>query len=510
MAGSRRTQALDTTRGARHGRWRPLLNLLFASVGYVGIRLCIAPVRIKLLTSLLSKEDYGLLTLIMLTVSVVTLLASCGSLEFMLRKLPGRDDQYQRGILRTIMTYFGGLALLISAIAFGIGAVWKPVQIGITAGDLLACGLILVFYVHISQLVFFLLSRSAYAQSRVLTLFHADAWFLPVLGLMWITDITVSVMLWLWAIWLLASLVLSQAFVRTRDLLQIRPSRESLRAILRFGVPLMPMIMGEWIFQFQDRYVLLALTDLEQVANFTLCFNIAWVGAGTALSMLDVLVTEFYKARNAVASTRIVDLIANKPLREAFTLLLRYALAIGIPVGLALWIGRVPIILLLSDSKYADAAHLMRWVAPIPILFIVVAISGRMLMALDRGQLVGKATLVAAGLHLMLGIALTAHFRDGRGMALAGCTAYGSLAVYLGGKARMLRWIEWRDLRPMRLLTFTLITTAGLQASVMTFHDQHWLALLSGGLISLAAMLALGIVRRADIVHLVTSMHTPR
>ena len=40
-----------------------LINVLFASVGYVAIRIIIAPVRIKLLTSLLSKEDYALLTL---------------------------------------------------------------------------------------------------------------------------------------------------------------------------------------------------------------------------------------------------------------------------------------------------------------------------------------------------------------------------------------------------------------------------------------------------------------
>ena len=48
---------------ARPAWGRMLINVLFASVGYVAIRIIIAPVRIKLLTSLLSKEDYALLTL---------------------------------------------------------------------------------------------------------------------------------------------------------------------------------------------------------------------------------------------------------------------------------------------------------------------------------------------------------------------------------------------------------------------------------------------------------------
>ncbi|HQK88758.1 MAG TPA: hypothetical protein PLU25_14140, partial [Acidobacteriota bacterium] len=87
-----------------------LFNLFFASFGYVAIRMLIAPVRIKLLTSLLTKEDYGLLTLIMLTVSFLTLIFSLGSLEYMLRKLPGRPAADQYRTLRTVMSWFGRLA----------------------------------------------------------------------------------------------------------------------------------------------------------------------------------------------------------------------------------------------------------------------------------------------------------------------------------------------------------------------------------------------------------------
>ncbi len=487
---------------------RVLFNVLFASFGYVAIRLLIAPVRIKLLTSLLTKEDYGLLTLIMLTVSFITLISSLGSLEFMLRKLPGRDATYQFRTLRTVATYFGILAGVIGVVGVCILVAWQPEKLGLRTTDLIAAALILVLTVHLIQLVFFLMSRSQYAQSRLLMLLYADAWFLPILGFMWFIDLTVSFMLWLWVAWLALSVVVSQVYVRTRELLRYAPSRDLLRQILTFGIPLLPMIMGEWIFQVQDRYVLLAFTDLEAVANFTLCFNIAWVGVATGTSMLDLLITEFYKARNRVASTDFNALVSNESLRKSFTMLLRYGLVLSAPIVLALWFAGLPIILLLSDPKFADAAYIMRWVAPLPLLYLMVIVTGRTLMAVDRGGVVGVGTLCAAGLHLVLALILTPHLAE-RGVALAGCLAYGVLAIYLGGRVRFFRWINWPELRPYRLIVFIVVSAAGWHVAMAALGDRPIPALLAGGLISLAAMFGLGLIRKSDVLHIKESMQAP-
>lgn len=487
---------------------RTLLNLLFASFGYVGIRMVIAPVRIKLLTSLLSKEDYGLLTLIMLTVSFITLISSLGSLEFMLRKLPGRTADFQFKVLRTVMTYFGLLACgigLVGAIAL---IVWQPAKLGLTPTDLIACVALLVLTVHLTQLVYFLLGRSQYAQSRLLMLLYADAWFVPLLALIWFMEITVTFMLWLWVGWLLVSLIASQLYLGVHHLLRALPSRKILRDLLMFGIPLMPMIMGEWIFQVVDRYVLLAYIDLQAVANFTLCFNIAWVGAATGTSLLDVLITEFYKARNRIASKEFADLLANQPLRKSFAMLLRYGLLLGLPIMLALWIARTPIVLVLSAPKFANAIPLMRWVAPLPFLYLMGVIAGRTLVVMDRGSVVGKGTLFAAGLHLALSIVLTPTLAE-RGVALSGGIAYAALAIYLSAHARLWRWIDWSELRPGRLSLFAVITAIGLHLAVAGLGDRHLLALLLGGGISLGAMLGLGLVHKEDIRHLVDSMQAP-
>ncbi|MBP7274728.1 MAG: lipopolysaccharide biosynthesis protein [Kiritimatiellae bacterium] len=485
-----------------------LVNLLFASLGYVAIRIVIAPVRIKLLTSLLSKEDYALLTLAMLTVSFVTLISSLGSLEFMLRKIPGRDRGFQFSTLRTIMSFFGLLGIVIAALGGLALMVWTPARFPLGRSDAVALGLILVLTVHLTQLVYFLMGRSEYAHSRMLMLLYADAWFLPLLVFMGRIRISISFILWLWVIWLFLSMAVSQSLVSLREVFQRSSPRARLRPILAFGVPLLPMIMGEWIFQVQDRYVLLAFTNLDALANYTLCFNIAWVGVGTGTSLLDVLVTEFYKARNLSGSRTLAELRAYPPLRKSFTLMLRYGLILAVPIVLALWIARTPIVLLLSDPKFADAAELMKWVAPLPLCYILVIISGRTLMALDRGMLVGASTLAAAGVHLTLSVVLAPRLGE-RGVALAGCAAYTLLAIHLGMQARIVRWIDWSELRPIRLGVFFLVTAAGLICAVRYVAGHHFWILASGGAISLAALLLLGLVRKSDVDHLLRSVQSP-
>lgn len=485
---------------------KTVLDVLFASLGFVALRLLITPVRIKLLTSLLSKADYGLLTFVMLIISFVTLVSSLGSIEFLMRKLPGRDEDYQFGVLRTVMTWFGAAACVIALAGAAFLIVARPEKLPLTPSQAVAGGLLLVLTVHLTQLVYFLLGRGAYSQSRLLMLLYTDAWFLPLLAFAWSGRVTVGFMLWLWVAWLFLSILFSQIYVPARRVLRCPASRDTLRSILAFGVPLLPVIMGEWIFQIQDRFVILGFMNLESLANYTLCFNIAWVGVSTGTSVVDVLLTEFFKLRNRNPSHRIEDLLADAALRRSFSVMLRYALAIALPIAAALWFAGLPMILLLSDPKFADAAHLMRWVTPMPILYLLFVIAGRTMMALDRGAAVGGATLAAALGNLVLSMFFVPWLGE-RGAALSGCLSYAVLALYLSSRCRFLAWIDWHELRPWRLAALVLISSLGFLAAVRWIEAAPLIKLLVGGLPVPVALFGLGLVRKSDLHMLMESMH---
>ncbi len=94
----------------------------------------------------------------------------------------------------------------------------------------------------------------------------------------------------------------------------------------------------------------------------------------------------------------------------------------------------------------------------------------------------------------------------GRGVALGGCLAYGALAVYLGYRVRLFRWIDWADLRPWRLLAFTVLTIAGWHLSARFFEPDSILWAVVGGSWSLVALFGCGLLRWADVQQLKASI----
>ena len=484
-----------------------LFNLLFASVGYIVIRLLLTPVRIKLLTSLLDKADYGLLSLIMLSISFMLLGTSLGSLEFLLRRLPGRDPDYQYGVLKTVVSSFGSLSILLAFLGVLVLELIGPDRLGLTRWDLVAAGLLLMLNVHLAQLCYFMMGQGRYAISRLLNLANSEGWLLPLwLRWRWGGVVDVSTVLWIWVGWLAFCLVLAQWMVPAARIARARREPGQLRQILVFGIPLLPMVMGEWVFQLQDRYVLAGLMSLEKVAEYSLCFSIVWVGVSAGISVLDVLVPEFFRLRNLNPSHDAAELARDPNLRHGFTLMLRCALIVAVPITAALVFCPLPILRILSAPKFHDAAPLMVWLAPIPLLYLLGLIGGRTLIAVDRGRIVGTTTLLVAFINLGLTLSLVPVLGE-HGAALSGCLSYACLAVYLGARCHFPRWISWRELKPLSLALYTL-TSAGAFWLASTYLLRpgipgSLLVLATGGVYTLGAMALFRVMTKADL-HLLT------
>ena len=484
---------------ARRVPWTQALNVFFASFGFVAIRFILGPVRIKVLTSLLTKEQYGALTLISLTVSFITLVASLGSLEFLLRKVPGRPVYYQNSIFKTILLFFGGVSVAV-ALA-GMGLLWwsPPSRIPLGPPEILACGLLLVLTVHLNQYTHFLLGLSKYALSRIAQLLSADTWFLPLLVFFWVGTIQIGHVLWVWVIWLLFTVLIMQRYIHFPRVWSTKASRTELTEILQFGLPLVPMILGEWLFYLQDRYILFHLMDLEAVANYALCAGIAMVGTLVLGAVLDILLTEFFKLRNQVSGESLDALAGHAELRRSFTLMLRYTLLIGLPTAAAmLTLGR-PIIRLLSDAKFLDAAPILAWLAPFPVFYQLSVICGRLLLGVNRSALVGVATLLAALANIPLNFLLVPHLGE-RGAALSVSLCFFVLTLYLGWRARVWKWVEWRDLGLARGLLFFLA------CAVVFGQLERWIGswgvlavLLVAGVWTLVAAVLLSLARKTDL-----------
>lgn len=480
----------ERTNGSRH-----LLGIGLASVGFVVLHMLLLPVRIKILTTILDKADYGLLTLVSTTITFISLVFSLGSMEFLLRRLPGRDDACQWSAMRTISGWFVGLGAALGVGGVVLFSLWHPGKLAsMGTWDLMACAVLLVLTVHMNQVINFLLGRSSYWQSRLVQVLYADAWFLPILAVYFAgTALGISQVLWVWVVWCVFVLLCAQRWSPVAGIARASPSPGGLREVLSFGLPLVPMVVADWLFRAGPFYL---VPDVVAVADYGMCFNIAWVGTIFIGAVVDILLTEFFRIRNRMPAGSLSELASDPELRRILSMMLRYGLAIVIPFGAVIGLASESVIRFLSSAKFLNAAPLLPWLVPVPFLFLPITVFGRTLIALHRNSLVGWLTFGAAVANTVLCLLLIPAIGV-KGAAIANTITYGAMALAFCVLCKGWRWIDWPTLMPLRLIILAALSV-GAFVSLRVAGAGTFLTLGIGGIWCGSCTLALGLIRLRD------------
>jgi O-antigen/teichoic acid export membrane protein len=452
------------------------------------------PLQIRVLTHFLTKEEYGSLTLVIITVSFLAIVSSFGHFEFLVRRLPGRPEEYQRGVLGLVWRWFGTMAAVLAVLLVAVVLVVRPAKVAIGAPGVVIAGLYLFVLVFVMQRIFFMLSRTEWARVRTLQLMHSDTWFIPILAVTAFTTLTLNRVLAVWFLWLVAAAVLAYRWAgpAARGASPVR-----IGEVFAFGAPLLPLMLGEWMFRLVDRYVLVSLRGAEAVANYTLCLNIALIVYTVGASVLDLFVPEFNKARNQIPGGDLKTLAAAPPLRSLFTTMLRYCLVLALTGGLFIAIAGRQLLKLLSGDKYQDAAHIVPFLTLVPLFFLLWVVFNRILLAMDKTRVIGGVTLVVGVANIGLNLVLVPRLGE-IGCALAITTSLGILAVFTGLYVRSWLWVVWPRLKPARLLGMTILNGLGISLARAFLGSHALVCLVAAALWCVVWIFALGLVGRDD------------
>ncbi len=436
------------------------LAVLFASFGYIAIRFILTPVRIKILTNVLDEDQYGTVTLVIMTISFIVIVSSMGSLEFMLRKLPGTSRAYQYGIMKRAIQIFGGFSVVVALLGIGILLAIRPTKFDLSGIDYVLCGAILVVMTHLEQRGYFTLGQCLYARSRMTVLLYADGWLVPVLWFLLGGEASTRKVLCMWGAWLVLTVFLTSRWVPLRRIWKEGEGGVTARELLMFGLPAMPLVLGQWLFRLEDRYILMGLTDMATQANYGVCMNIAFVGFIAGTGILDLLMAEFNGVRNQHKSSDLAELSSHEELRKLFSASLRFSSVICIPLASVLIFAGPQITRFLTAPKFYSAASILPYTAAVPWLLLLGLVFGRTLMALNRIPVVGASTLVAAGANVPLNFLLIPRY-EAVGAALATTISVGLLALFLGWRAQAWKWIDRAEWMPARTLGVLALSLAG-------------------------------------------------
>lgn len=429
--------------GRLHAGWVALARgTLAASAGFVLLRFALTPVRMRVLTGLLSPGDYGLVTLFSMTAFGAATILSLGGFELLLRHLPGAEPEARRGFFRGVwlVTSAAGLAAAVLTLAGVLPRAWIGGQAGLSRP---ALALLLLGFLHMQQRTYFLLGSREHLRARATQLLWSELWFLPLLAGAPAGGWDAERAAWAWCGWMLAVSLATWRWVPLGRVWAAREGRQPARRWLALGLPMLPAALGEWTFRLVGHYVLLARAGATVMAFYALALNVAMVGYVAGVPLIDGCVTEFNRVHARGSGTR-------RELRRIVSRGARGVLAVAIPVALALVWLRAPLLRLLADPAFAAAADLLPWAAAVPLLLLGNLLLARLLVALGRAAVVGWGSLAGAALALTFCL-LWVPGHGARGALVAIQCALALVDLYFGWRARLPGWLDLRELGPLRL-----------------------------------------------------------
>ncbi len=466
-----------------------IFGALSASVGFVALRFLMTPVRIKVLTSILSPTDYGMITLLSMSAHGMAVILSLGGLEYMLRVLPRANDAERLTMLRKV---FKVSAIPFVLVAVYILAGWAPDSWYGGAEDTLSpasVALLFLLFLHVQQRIYFLLGCRSHVKARLTQLFWSDMWFIPLLLLApWIEWQGPSVV-WAWSGWIGLVIVATAGWVPVWKQSDHRGGDATVRAILRIGLPALPVILGEWTFRLFGHYLLLAHTDFATMALYALAVNVAMVGYVAGVPLIDMFSGEL----NAIDHDGPQ---AQSQSAHVISRCTRYMIAVALPVALALLFVGDDVLKLLAGKAFWDAASLLPWLAPVPLLMLLNLLLSRILVAFDRSFIVAAGAVISA----LVAVGFSLYWIPAQGAlgAIWGMQAgVGSGVVLMLGATRVWRYFDSAELSWQSVMAGAVLLTAAFWG-VSVVSLPGWAALVIAGGLCVCVMLGLKWVRLSD------------
>lgn len=206
--------------------------------------------------------------------------------------------------------------------------------------------------------------------------------------------------------------------VRRRDLRMVSDA-------LRYAVPLVPGVLAAFVLQAADRLVIQHDLGAAQVARYAVAYNIGSI----PILLLGVLNTVWMPRVFALGDSRVRDSVLLRSRNALYVLLIPVVagLGIGAPVLLHLW----------APPRYhPDGLLLVTGLVAVSAVPVSGAMSHtRVLLATGRTAPAAAATGIAAGINLVLNIALVPSLHI-EGSALATLVSYAAMDGLLALAAR--------------------------------------------------------------------------
>ena len=380
-------------------------ELLVKRIGLTGIAslvVALSPViLLPILTKILTIQEYGIWSLILITAGFVPLVALLGLPNSMIRFLaPVKNkDEIREGYYSiALVVLCAGFVSSFFLLLFERSIAANLLGNNRTVALLLPLITFVASYNYVPQTYFRTFQQ---AKRYSIVSFLQAASYVILVGAFVVGGLGLTGATFAYLINLLVIAMISTYYV-LRDIGVTVPRFAELKAYLKFGLPLVPSNVSSWALGVSDRYIITFFLSVAWVGYYSPGYQLGWIISLLATPLTILVPTALYEHYDANRMAEVKTIMRYS---------VKYFLAAAVPAAFVLSLLSKPILLVLTTPAIATNGYLITpFTAVSGVLFGVWSIIAIVLTFEKRTAIIGTIWVLGAALNIGLNLVLVPYF----------------------------------------------------------------------------------------------------
>ena len=380
-------------------------ELLVKRIGLTGIAsfvVALSPVLLlPILTKILTIQEYGIWSLILVTAGFVPLVALLGLPNSMIRFLaPVKNkDEIREGYYSiALVVLCAGFVSSFFLLLFERSIAANLLGNNRTVALLLPLITFVASYNYVPQTYFRTFQQ---AKRYSIVSFLQAASYVILVGAFVVGGLGLTGATFAYLINLLVIAMISTYYV-LRDIGVTVPRFAELKAYLKFGLPLVPSNVSSWALGVSDRYIITFFLSVAWVGYYSPGYQLGWIISLLATPLTILVPTALYEHYDANRMAEVKTIMRYS---------VKYFLAAAVPAAFVLSLLSKPILLVLTTPAIATNGYLITpFTAVSGVLFGVWSIIAIVLTFEKRTAIIGTIWVLGAALNIGLNLVLVPYF----------------------------------------------------------------------------------------------------
>lgn len=404
-------------------------------------------------TRALGVEDYGVFSLLLVTMTIISNSISLNIGSFLIKDLAGLKTLTKLNKLNGIVPLFNLASLLILGGLFYFQSLFLNL-LGLTDYSSLfsLILIILLFKGIIKHFLTFLFSEKKIILAHTFAFFTAKGFMLVALlmSLYFSLNLSLIFMIYL-VITLLTTVVLIVLFKNFTSFFH-KPDFKYVKKASLFSLPLVGASIAQWVLTASDRYFIQYFHTVINVGKYAYIYSLLAFICLSSTLILEVLypyIAEQYKKNK-------------QKYYFLFNVAIKYSLIFVLPASLGIWALDKEIITMLSGAKYLSSLAVLPILIFFPLFQIFITLFTKVLILSNRTKHISKVYFIGMFVNLVLNYLLVPKYNY-MGAAVATILTYVLLFTWLFLSSRNLfkwnhKFIQLKSIILSSLIMFFSIT----------------------------------------------------